>query len=451
MRSTEDRAAAADPLQSTHTIATEMPGQLNSDSSAARAPAAEHRAFASFANRDFRIYFLSTTAAMMADNIEHVISYWKIFQTFHSPALGGFAVISHWVPYLFFAGFSGALADRFDIRRLIQIGMLMLLSVSVGWGVMFLTDSVALWKAMLLLVVHGFAGVIWIPASQVLIHQIVKAEQLPSAVRLGATGRYLGFLVGPAVGAGLLLALGPAFGILVNALIYLPMVVWLINAPYGRAAVDWQPAPQALRGFTDIWPTVKVVARNRVLLAMTALIGAASFFVGNAYQAQMPGFARDLGHGRADLSYSALLAADAAGGLAGGLLLESRAMLLPRVRTAFILAMIWCVALVGFARANRYALAISLLFVAGFVELAFNSMAQALVQMNAPNEIRGRVIGVFSMSAMGMRTFSGLSVGLLGAAVGIHDSLALSAAVLFVIIAAMFAVRWRRGLEAANG
>ena len=162
---------------------------------------------------------------MMADNVEHVISYWVIFQKFHSPALGGFAVISHWVPYLFFAGYSGSLADRFDIRRLIQTGMLMLLGVSVCWGLMFLTDSVALWKAMLLLIVHGCAGVIWIPASQVLIHQIVTVEQLPSAVRLNATGRYLGFLVGPAVGGGLLFLFGPTYGILANALIYLPMIV----------------------------------------------------------------------------------------------------------------------------------------------------------------------------------------------------------------------------------
>jgi MFS family permease len=257
----------------------------------------------------------------------------------------------------------------------------------------------------------------------------------------------LGFLVGPAVGAGLLLILGPAYGILANAAIYAPMVVWLIKAPYGRADANWRPAPPALNGVTDIWSTMKIVAQNRVLLAMTVLVGASSFFVGNAYQAQMPGFARDLGHGRADFSYSVLLAADAGGGLVGGLLLESRAMLLPRPRTAFVLAMIWCAALVGFARANIYALAISLLFVAGFVELAFNSMAQALVQMHAPDDMRGRVIGVFSMSAMGMRTFSGLSVGLLGASVGIHDSLALSAAVLFAVIATMFIARWFRSPE----
>jgi hypothetical protein len=295
---------------------------------------------------------------------------------------------------------------------------------------------------MALLVIHGFAGVIWIPASQVLIHQIVEASQLPSAVRLSSTGRYLGFLVGPAVGAGLLLVLGPAYGILVNALIYVPLFAWLIAAPYGRAAADWRPGSAALKGFADIWSTMKVVARDRVLLSMTILIGAASFFIGNAYQAQMPGFARDLGHGRADFSYSMLLAADAAGGLAGGLLLETRALLLPRARTAFVLAMIWCCALIGFARANGYAVALCLLFVAGFVELAFNSMAQALVQMNAPADIRGRVIGVFSMSAMGLRTFSGLSVGLLGASVGIHHSLAWSATGLLTLIGLLFVGRY---------
>jgi len=381
---------------------------------------------------------------MMADNIEHVISYFVMFQKFHSPALGAFAVVSHWVPYLFFGGFSGRLADRFDIRRLIQIGMLLFIGVSIGWGVMFMTDSAAVWKAMVLLVIHGMAGVIWMPASQVLIHKIVTPEQLPSAVRLIATGRYLAFGIGPGVGAGLMLLFGPVHGIFINALIYVPLFAWLITAPYGSREADAGPMTQGVNGFADIWATMKVMAANPVLSSMTVMIGAASFFVGNAYQAQMPGFALDLGHGRADFSYSALLAADAVGGLAAGVILESRGLLPPRPRSAFILAMLWCCALFGFARSTSYALAIALLLAAGFVELSFNSMAQSLVQMNAPDEIRGRVIGVFSMSALGLRTFSGLSVGLLGSAIGIHNSLSYSAAALFVLYAAIFAIRHAR-------
>ena len=89
-------------------------------------------------------------------------------------------------------------------------------------------------------------------------------------------------------------------------------------------------------------------------------------------------------------------------------------------------------------------MALILLFAAGFAELAFNSMAQALVQINAPGEMRGRVIGVFSMSAMGLRTFSGLSVGLLGASLGVHNSLALSATALWALYAILFAGRHMR-------
>jgi MFS family permease len=407
-------------------------------------------AFPSFANPDFRIYFLAGSAAMMADNIEHVISYWMMYQKFHSPALGAFAVVSHWAPYLLFAAYTGGLADRFDIRRLIQIGMLLFMGVSIGWGVMFATDSTEQWKAMVLLVIHGLAGVIWMPAAQVLIHRIVGAEQVASAVRLNATGRYLAFLVGPVVGAILLQVLGPVIGIFVNALIYAPMLIWLIRAPYGpdRAAA---PRPPGIRGFKDIWLTMSVVRQNPVLLSMTVLVGASAFFVGNAYQAQMPGFAFDLGHARAaEFSYSILLGADAAGGLAAGLILESRGLLPPKVRTAYILAMLWCCALAGFARSHTYAVAIILLFIAGFVELGFNSMAQSLVQLHAPAEIRGRVIGVFAMSANGMRTFSGLSVGLLGASIGIHNSLSFSAAALFLLYIAIFVTRYasRRRLTA---
>ncbi len=74
------------------------------------------------------------------------------------------------------------------------------------WGVLFITDSLEQWHARVLLIIHGFAGVLWGPASQLLLHDIVEPAVLPSAVRLGATARYLGMLSGPAVGGALLLA-----------------------------------------------------------------------------------------------------------------------------------------------------------------------------------------------------------------------------------------------------
>src|SRR3990170_239789 len=189
--------------------------------------------FAALRHRDFRIYFVTTAAAMMADNIEHVISYWVMFEKFHSPALAGFAVLSHWLPFLLFSVYFGAMADRFDSRRIIQVAMLMFMVVSFAWALLFFTDTIEMWHAAVLLVVHGMAGVLWAPASQVLIHDIVGRDYLVSAVRLNATGRQFGIFLGPAVGGGLMLLLGPASGLIVNVLIYLPLAWWLWKVPYG--------------------------------------------------------------------------------------------------------------------------------------------------------------------------------------------------------------------------
>src|SRR5262245_61814230 len=78
------------------------------------------RRFAALYNRDCRPYLIGAGLSMMADNIEHVITYWVLWEKFHSPALAGFQVISHWVPFLLFSVYFGGLADRYDCRRVIQ-------------------------------------------------------------------------------------------------------------------------------------------------------------------------------------------------------------------------------------------------------------------------------------------------------------------------------------------
>jgi MFS family permease len=197
------------------------------------------------------------------------------------------------------------------------------------------------------------------------------------------------------------------------------------------------PAERKVRAIADVVATWKAVANNSVIISMTVLVGGASLIVGNAYQAQMPEFAHDLGHGEGGVTYSALLAADAAGALIAGLVLEGRGLLPPDPRTALALALAWCLAIGGFAASRSYPLALALLFCAGFLELAFFAMAQTLVQLNAPPAVRGRVIGLFAMSALGLRAFSGVTVGLGGSLIGIHWSLALSAATLLALTATM--------------
>jgi MFS family permease len=175
--------------------------------------------------------------------------------------------------------------------------------------------------------------------------------------------------------------------------------------------------PRARRGLTfrEALAALRQISSNRTILSMVALAGVSSLLIGNGYTPQMPAFAADLGAGEVGFAYSALLAANAAGAVIGGLILEGGNLLRPRARTAFIAASIWCLALGGFALSGSYPLSLGLLFVAGISQLTFMSMGQTLVQLLAPADLRGRAIGLFQMAQSGLRAFSGISIGLFGA------------------------------------
>ena len=395
-------------------------------------------AFAALKHAGFGWFFVTTMLAMMADNIEHVISYWMLFQKFQSPVLAGFAVISHWTPFLFLSVYFGGLADRYDCRKLIQIAQVMYMVVSAAWAVLFFTDTIQVWHACVLLVIHGIAGVFWTPAEQLIIHDIVGSDDLPSAVRLNATSRQLGILFGPAVGGGLMLWFGAPAGLFINAIIYLPLTLWLMLVPYTGHSREGKPPRRVLR-WRDAFDVIRDIADNRPILTMIVLGGAASLFVGNAFQANMPEFAHDLGTEKADFAYSALLAANAAGSVFGGFILDGKAWLPPTVKSAISCAILWCVTMTVFAFSNSYPLSLALLFFAGALNLSFYSIAQTIVQLEAPVNLRGRLIGLFSMSAYGLRAFSGLTVGVVGGLIGVHWSLALSSMILLAVTVALFA------------
>jgi MFS family permease len=408
--------------------------------SAPATPAPARLRFGALHHRDYRRYIITTVVGLIAENIEHVISYFVIFQAFHSPTLGGFAVISHWVPYLLFSVYSGALADRFDCRKLILVSQGLFMLASLSWGVLFLTGALRTWHAGAILLIHGVAGVIYGPAGQLVVHDIVGTSQLYSAIRLNATARYLATLLGPAVGAGLMLALGPGWGLVANLALYLPLCVYLMVMPYTGHSREGVAAPRAARlGLGDVWRVFIEARAEPRIITMVMLAGATSFFVGNAFQVQMPQYAHDLGADDHGTWYSVLLAANAAGGLIGVILLESTSFARPGVRFAIACAAAWAVTMALFSMAGSYPLAVSLLILAGLFNVAYTSMAQTLVQILAPPRLRGRIVGLFNTAMMGLRAGSGVTIGVLGAALDVHRSLAINAVVVALIALALLA------------
>jgi len=399
--------------------------------------------FGALQHRDYRRYFALVLLSATADNIEHVISYWVIFQAFHSPMLAGFAVISHWVPFLLFSVYAGSLADRYDCRKLIQISQGLFALASLAWAVLFLTGTLRVWHAAAILLIHGAAGVIGLPASQLIVYDIVGPERLPSAIRLNATSRYLAILFGPAVGGGLMLLLGPGQGLLANILIYVPFTLYLLRMPYTGHRRD--PGARRATGFglADIQRLLGEARADSRLLTMILLGGTTSFLVGNAFQAQMPEYAHHLGADEAGAWYSVLLAANAVGAIIGAVLLESSTFVTLSARAAILCALVWGVLMAVFPAAQNYPVAVLLLVLAGIFNVAFTSMAQTIVQLLAPPHLRGSMVGLFNTSMLGLRAGSGLTVGVLGALIGVQWSLTLSSAAVVLIAVGLLAVEAR--------
>jgi MFS family permease len=407
------------------------------------------RRFAALRNRDARPYLFAAGLSMMADNVEHIITYWVLWQKFHSPALVGFEVVSHWLPYLLLSVWFGGLAQRFDCRRLIQIAQGLFMLVSIAWGILFLTGTLQIWEACILLVLHGCAGALWGPAEQLMLHDFVERKELPSAVRLNATFRSLGILFGPVVGSALLLGLGSTLGIFANVLIYVPMTIVMASTKFTghiRDASDVAARPRV--GLLSSFRLLGELRSNRLLVSMIVLAGLVAITIGGALQVSMPTFANSLGAGTAGLAYGVLLLANGAGGVLGGFFLEATGLLKPSARSAIIATVAFGLATLAFSVTGSYLAAIVALVIGGVANIASLSITQSIVQLEAPSNDRGRVYGVYGVFASGFRTGNGITLGVLGALLGIPYSIALCAGILVIgaVVTGLYGRTGRRAI-----
>jgi len=396
----------------------------------------------------YKGYWVGGSLMMGGDNLEHAITYWVMWQEFHSPVLAGLAVLTHWLPHLFLSIPLGALADRFDCRRLVQISGLLFILVSIGWGVLFATDSLQPWECVVLLLVHGFASAIWKAPDQLMLYDMVGPEGVASAVRLMATGLNLGQFVGPAIGALLLSTIGPAPGMFLNILMYLPFMIYLFITPMTGHVRD--TARRAAAHWRDIVSVLRDVPRYPSILVVMVLQGAVALFIGVALVPLLPDFGGHLGVPDGT-GYAVLVSAMAAGAVIAGVSIEAIGRMPSNVRVAIVSGTLFALAVLVFALSDSYALSIGALVVAGAGNLVTLSTSQTIVQLEAPPERRGRFVGAAGMTAQGFQSFSGLLMSLFAIGLGVGGGVAVSAGCLLVVAVALLVtvlVRGRRSLPA---
>ncbi len=394
--------------------------------------------FAALRARWYKGYLAGGSLMMAGDNAEHAITYWVMWQTFHSPLLAGFAVISHWLPHLLFSIPFGGLADRFDCRRIIQVSCAAFGVASLIWGFLFLTETLQAWHCIVLLLLHGFASALWHPADGVMLYDIVGPRDLTSAVRLMSTGLSLGQLAGPAIGAVMLFTVGPAVGMFINAALYLPFAIYLLVMPLDGHQRRATAGPR-LR-FREVFGVLRELPRYPSILVVLLLQGAVAVFIGTAIMPLLPEFGELLGLDASGFGYGLLLIATSAGAVAGGLGLEAIGRIRASTRLAIVSTLVFALCIVVFAFSRSFVLTLIVLAISGVASIISSSTSQTVVQLQAPDDRRGRFLGAYGMTSMGLRLGSGVLLGVLATFVGVPAAIAADAMVLAAVAAALLIV-----------
>jgi MFS family permease len=367
--------------------------------------------FAALQVPTFRWYWLTSWISSTGDGMENVIRGLLVLQLVGlsaAPFWLGMMVFAHWIPFTLFALYGGALADRYDNRKVQIVAQLLLMSAAFGVAAATLAGIVTEWWIFGLLLLHGFAGAIGGPAQQTLIHSIVGRERLLSAVSLNSTARQLSQVVGPAIAGFIYLQFGPGWGFFVNGLTFVPLLVFLAFfirlAP--KAKIAPQPVLEALR---------EGIAFVRSRPRIGGLIGVEMLpviFLGHTFNSLLVLFATD--YLRAGtLGYSFLLVASGIGALGAAIWMAYARQRGDPARIIVAAAVVEVLAILVFALSTSYALSLLLMVAIGAATVLTQSFNNTTLQLSAPDRIRGRVMGAYSFGTQGFRVLNGPLLGVL--------------------------------------
>jgi predicted MFS family arabinose efflux permease len=364
---------------------------------------------------------------------------WLVLELTNSPFKLGLVAALQWMPMLFLSFVGGALADRMAKRRLIIGTQTALLIQAFVLSALVWSGHVRYWHVAALACLLGIVNTADIPARQSFIVEMVGPEDLINGIALNSAAFNAARVVGPAV-AGLLIArfgIAPAF--FLNGLSFLAVIGALL-------AVRAEGLPRPRRGTTmvqEIGEGIRyVVASPRVSLILS-LVLAISIFVIN-YGVMVPLLARDVLHQDAH-GFGLLLAAIGAGAMAGAVALAFLGQGRPPMSLAVVPAILISAATLSLAGIRAFWPAAGVLVLVGLCHTLFLGSCNTTLQLSAPGELRGRVMGLYAFVFSGVTPIGAFLMGSLAETFGVPAAYAAGGGLgLLSAVALVAAWRYRR-------
>lgn len=368
-------------------------------------PSGRFNTFRSLAYRDYRLLWFGTIFTSAAQWIQQITVPWLVFQMTGSAVLLGAINGARSLPLLLLGPFGGVAADRVDRKSLLLWTQVFLLALTFVVAVIILTGQLRVWHLFLFTLLTGVAWAFNNPVRQSIVPNLVPQRDLMNALALNSSGFNFTRIIGPSLAGLMLVKLGAGENFLMQALAYggVTLMVALMVVPQARRARTASVRDNLAEGAKYVWRVGTI--RTQMVLALVPVV------IGLPYMALLPIFAAEV-LGRGAGGFALMSSAVGLGAVLGTLTLASLGNV--RRRGLVLLGSTFGLGatLVLFSFSRSFELSVLLMVVVGAFQMTYMTTNQTLLQLAVPDEMRGRVMGIWMLN-QGMLPAGSLLAGIL--------------------------------------
>jgi MFS family permease len=363
--------------------------------------------FAAFRYRNYRLWFIGQLVSRVGAWMQSIAQGYLLYTLTGSVAYLGYVAFISGLPSWLLMIYGGLIADRFPRRTLLVISHCVKMILAFILGGLAIFDLVRPWHILVLALLLGVTNALDTPARKSLVVDLVRREDMANAITLSDAMFYVGAIIGPAVGALVYSLTGPGWCFLLNGLSFIAVIVTLLR-------MHIQTAPGSLQrgsALAAVAEGLRYVRGNRMVRTLTTgelLIN----IIGYGPIILLPAWAVKILNGDVGTN-GLLLSAHGMGAVLGGLLIAALASRKNRGKVWTIGSLIMPLAMFAFALSRSLPVSLFCLGLVGFAYVTLATNNSTIVQSIVPDELRGRVIGLFALMYSGGEPLGALAVGLL--------------------------------------
>lgn len=366
--------------------------------------------------RDIKLFFSGQLISITGTYIQSIAQAWLVYRLTGSATLLGLVAFSGQISVFVLAPVSGVVADSRSRRQILLTTQISAMLLSVALAVLTLSGRIQIWHVFVLAALLGVVNAFDFPARQAFVGELVPKDELMSAVTLNSSMVNSARTIGPGIAGLLVASIGEGWCFFANALSYIAVIAGLLLIKVEPRRLG-RPHPFT----TSISEAFHFVRHTGPVGALMILLGLISF-IGMRFEVLLPVYSQQILHGGPG-EFGLLMAASGIGAILGSLTLATLGNITWLGDWVGYMVAGFGLVLILISTSHVFQLSLGLMLLIGFTMVAQLDASNTLVQRIVPNELRGRVMAIWTMMLTGLAPFGSLLMGVLAQHFGVLKTL----------------------------